>query len=196
MGNKLMHKLIAVFVAAAMILTCSIGVFAAGSPTTGKVSNVDSVGKNSCKSLTITWKADKAADKYIVKVGSKEYTATGTSLTVSVKAGSKFAVSVTPVYGNKNGETVSGQKRWMKTTKITKAKSGKKSVKLTWKKVKGATKYQVLMYKNGAWKVVKTTKKLSATIKTGKKGSFKFKVKPIKGSYYGVRSAAKTGKAK
>ena len=196
MGNKFMHRILAVFVAAAMILTCSVGVFAASSPTKGTVSNVDSVASSNGKTLTITWKVDKAADKYIVKVGSKEYTTTSTSLKVTTKANSKYTVSVTPVYGTDKGKTVSGQKRWMKTTKITKAKSGKKSVKLTWKKVSGATKYQVMMYKNGKWTVVKTTKKTSATIKTGKKGSFKFKVKPIKGSYYGIRSKVKTGKAK
>lgn len=197
MGNKFLRRMIAVFVAAAMIMTCGIGVFAAsGSPTKGKISYVDSVGKTNGKSLTITWKVDKAADKYIVTVDGKEYTATGTSLTVATTPNSKFSVTVTPVYGNKKGDTVKGLNRWMKSTKIKKVKSGKKKVKLTWKKTKGAKKYQVLMYKNGSWQVVKTTKKLSATIKVSKKGKYKFKVRPMKGSYYGVRSAAKTGKAK
>ena len=197
MGNKFLRRMIAVFVAAAMIMTCGIGVFAAsGSPTKGKITSTDSVGATNCKTLNITWKVDKAADSYIVTVGDKSYTTTSTSLSVPTTPGKTYTVSITPVYKGKNGTTVKSFSRWMRTTKITKVKAGKKKVKLTWKRTKGAKKYQVLMYKNGSWQVVKTTKKLSATIKVSKKGKYKFKVRPMKGSYYGVRSKTKTGKAK
>ena len=196
MGNKFMHKMIAVFVAAAMILTCSIGVCAgSGSPTAGKVNSVVSDSKGTT-SMTITWTVDKAADSYIVKVGSQTYKdVKGTSLTVTTKTNAKYTVSVTPVTKGKAGTEVKGANRWMKKTKITKAKAGKKKVTLTWKKVKGAKKYQVQMLKNGKWVTVKTTKSTKATVKA-KKGKHKFRVVPVKGSYIGVTSNVKTGKAK
>ena len=196
MGNKFLRKMIAVFVAAAMIMTCSIGVFAASSPTKGKVTKVSSVGQTSGKKLTVSWKADKKADYYILKVGKKTYKVTGTSKTVGTKAGSSYKITVTPVYNEVKGTAKSAVKRWMKTTTITKAKSGKKKVTLTWKKAKGATKYQVHMYKGGKWVIVKTVKKTTATVKVSKKGSYKFKVTPVKGSYVGIMSKTKTGKAK
>ena len=123
MGNKFMHKMIAVFVAAAMILTCSIGVFAAsGSPTAGKVKSVVSDCKGTT-SMTITWTVDKSADSYIVKVGSQTYKdVKGTSLTVTTKTNAKYTVSVTPVTKGKAGTEVKGANRWMKKTKITKAR--------------------------------------------------------------------------
>lgn len=125
-----MRKMIAIFVAAAMIMTAGIGVFAAeSSPTKGKVTSVRSTGARSGKSMTIKWKADKKADKYIVKVGSKTYETTATSLKVKTKAGSKYKISVTPVYSGEKGKAKKATYRWMKTTKITKAKSGKGCVK-------------------------------------------------------------------
>ena len=191
-----MKKMIALFVAAAMIMTCSIGVFAASSPTVGKVTKVSSVGQRSGKKLTVRWKADKKADYYILKVGKKTYNVTGTKKTVTTKPGYRYKITVTPVYKGVKGKAKSAIKRWMKTTKITKTKAYKKAVKLTWNKVKGATKYQVHMYKGGKWVIVKTVKSNSTKVKVSKKGKYKFKVVPVKGSYVGIKSKTKTGKAK
>lgn len=197
MGNKTLHKIIAVFVAAAMIMTCSIGVFAATSPETGKVKAVGSDGTRSGKTLTINWTVDKAADKYIVKVGNKTYTTTATKLKVSTTPGASYKITVTPVYGDKKGTAKSGTARWMRSTKITKAVSGKKKVTLYWKKAKGATKYRIMIYKNGKWTTYKTVgARTSYPVKVAKKGTYKFKVVPIKGSAVGVHSAVKSGKAK
>lgn len=196
MGKSIIRKMITVTLALALVLTSGIGVFAAGSPTVGKVTKVTSQGSQNEKSLKIVWSKQGNADKYIVKVGDKSYTVKGTSYTAKVKANKTYKITVTPVYGDKKGKAVSANKRWTKTTKITKAKAGKKKVTLTWKKAKGATKYQVYQLKGGKWKVVKTVKKTSATIKVGKKGTYKFRVRPIKGSYIGIESKVKSGKAK
>ena len=197
MGNKLMRRMVTLLVAAAMIMTSGMFAFAAsGSPTTGKVTKVSSVGARSGKTLTISWKVDNKATKYKVKVGKKVYTTTKTSLKVNTKAGQSYKITVTPVYGSKNGKAKSATSRWMKTTTVTKATPAKKAVKLTWKKVAGATRYQILQYKNGKWTVVASVKGTSKTIKVAKKGSYKFRVRPVKGTYYGVESAVKTGKAK
>lgn len=191
-----MKKMIAIFVAAAMFMTCGIGVFAASSPTMGAVTKVSSVGQRSCKKLTVRWKADKKADYYILKVGKRTFNVTGTKKTVSTKPGYRYKITVTPVYKGVKGKAKSAVKRWMKTTKITKTKALKKKVKLTWKKVKGATKYQVHMYKGGKWVIVKTVKKNTTTVKVSKKGKYKFQVVPVKGSYVGIKSKTKTGRAK
>ena len=196
MGNKFVRKMVAVFVAAAVMLTSGVGVFAAGSPTSGKVTKADSSMTRNGKSMTVTWKADKKADKYVVKVGKKSYTVKkGSKLSVKTKAGKTYKVTITPYYNGKAGEKTV-LKRWAKTTKIKKAKAGKKKVTLTWKKVKGATSYKVLMYKKGSFKTVKTVKGTKATIKVAKKGKYSFKVVPVKKGYVGVRSVAKVGRAK
>lgn len=72
--------------------------------------------------------------------------------------------------------------------KIKKAQNLKgKKVKITWKKVKGATKYQV---KVGTKK--KTTKKLKLTIKVAKKKTYKVRVRAYKkGAGYGKWSNVK-----
>lgn len=196
MGNKFVRKMVAVFVAAAVMLTSGISVFAAGSPTSGQVTNANSTISRSGKSMTVSWKSDKKADKYVVKVGKKTYTVTDASkLNVKTKSGKTYKITITPYYNGKAGKSTV-LKRWAKTTKIKKAKSGKKKVTLTWKKVKGATSYKVLMYKNGSFKTVKTVKGTKATIKVAKKGKYRFKIVPMKKSYVGVRSASRTGRAK
>lgn len=196
MGNKIFRKMVTITLALALILTSAIGVFAAGSPTVGKVTKVSSVGSQNCKTLKISWAKKGNADKYIVKVGSKTYTVKGTSLNAKVSANKTYNITVTPVYGKEKGKAVAAVKRWTKTTKITKAKAGKKKVTLTWKKAKGATKYQVYQYKGGKWKLLKTVKATKTTVKVAKKGTYKFRVTPVKGSYIGVMSPIKKGTAK
>ena len=196
MGNKFVRKMVAVFVAAAVMLTSGVGVFAAGSPTSGKVAKADSTISRNGKSMTVSWKSDEKADKYVVKVGKKTYTVTDASkLNVKTKSGKTYKITITPYYNGKAGKSTV-LKRWAKTTKIKKAKAGKKKVTLTWKKAKGATSYKVLMYKKGSFKTVKTVKGTKATIKVAKKGKYSFKVVPVKKGYVGVRSVAKVGRAK
>lgn len=199
MGNKFTRKMVAILIAAAMILTSGIGVFAATSPQKGSVSGGKTSITRDEKKMTVTWKASKGATSYIVQVGDKTYkNVTGTQKVVTVKPGKSYKVTVTPVYGTEKGTSKVITKRWSRVGKITGVNSGKKKVTISWKKVKGATQYRVLMYKNGKWSVVKTvgsgTRK--ATIKVSKKGTYKFMVVPVKGDYVGIRSTVKSGKAK
>lgn len=195
MGNKLMRRMVTLLVAAAMIMTSGVFAFAA-SPTQGKVTSVGSVAARTGKTITVSWKADKKADKYIVKCGSMTKTVTGTSTKFTTKPGYTYKITVTPVYGKTKGTAKAGVTRFTRSTTITKATSGKKKVTLTWKKAKGATKYVVQMYKNGKWTAVKTVSGTKATIKVTKAGSYKFRVYPKKGTASGAVSAVKTGKAK
>lgn len=86
---------------------------------------------------------------------------------------------------------------------ISKATPGKKQVKLTWKKVKGAKGYTVYKAtkKNGKYKAVKTTTSLKYTVKKLKKGkTYYFKVRAYKMNkgkkLYGKYSKIKKAKAK
>lgn len=198
MGNKFMRKMIAVFVAAAVMMTCSISVFAATPSTT--VGAVGTVGTtvNSTTKITVNWTAVKNADSYIVYVNGKAYPAgNATSLVISgLKAGSRVDVYVV-AKNSKSGDTKmsSTSKRWLKTSKIKAKKSGK-SIKVSWKKIKGAVKYRVTVLKNGkVWKTY-TIKATSKTLKKLKKGTYKITVAPIYKNNYLGGAKAKTVKIK
>ena len=199
MGKKSMSRLLAVMVALVMIFTCSASVFAAGtaSPKAGKVTSVATEGKSGGKSFTVSWKKTGNADYYIVKWGSKTKKVTGTSTTIKTSVGTRYTITVTPYLKNgKKGTAKSATKRWAKATTITSASKDKKGkITLKWKKAKNATKYYIYMYKNSKWTKVATATGTSKTV-TCKKGSHKFKVVPVRGQYIGIRSGAKTGKAK
>lgn len=68
---------------------------------------------------------------------------------------------------------------------------GKKKVKVSWKKMVGATKYQVQV-----GSVKKTTTKTSLTVKAKKKGKVAVKVRAIAGTYKAPWSKAKKVKVK
>lgn len=205
MRRRVMRKLFALVMTLALVMTSGLFVFAASSPTVGKVGTVSSVGNYSKKSYAVTWKAVSGADSYNVYVNGKlvKSGVTGTSYTVTgLKSNKNYSIQVSAVKNGKEGKKSDAvnktlSKRWMKTTKIKKITSGKKKVTIKWKSVSGATGYQILQKKNGKWVVVKTVgKKTSTPIKKLKKGKYQFKVRPIKGNWLGIRSATKTGKAK
>ena len=209
MGNKFMKRMVTLVVALAMIMTSGVFVFAESSPTVGKVSKVSSEGASSVKYLKVSWNKSGNASQYIVKITRTD---NGESITYKAKsdershtfstvAGKIYKVTVTPVYKGKNGKAVSGKTRWMKRTKITSVKSaGSRKLTIKWNKASGATGYQILLYKNGQWVTYKTVGKVTkTTVKMSAKGTYKFKVRPMKGSkknIYGVRSSYKSGKAK
>lgn len=85
--------------------------------------------------------------------------------------------------------------------KITKATSTKDSVKLTWKKVKNCTEYEVYRStsKNGEYKKIKTVKKTTFTnkkLKAGKQYFYKVKAVNKDTGAEGAMSAAKSIKTK
>ena len=220
MGNKFMRKMVAVFVAMAMILTSGIGVFAAGSPTEGKtpstttkpgqVTGVTSYGHYSKKTMNVSYKAVKGADYYNIYLNGKLWKkggekVKGTSTTLKgLKAKAKYKITVEAVKEGKNGAKSKVVKktltmRWFKNTKIKNVKKGKKKATVTWKKVKGATGYQITYSKDGKkWKTknIKGGSKTKATLKKLTKGTWKIKVRPIKDSYMGILSGKKSVKIK
>lgn len=220
MGTKLMKKMVAMVVALAMIMTSGLAVFAAeqspkgdSTPTpaatkiTEAAKDVTSTGNYSKKTLKVYWGAVSGAESYNVYLNGKLWASkvSGTSTTLTgLKANAKYDITVEAVNSAGNGPQTKAvnmtlSKRWVKTTKITKITKGKKKATVKWKKVKGATGYQVLYSKDGkTWKTkyIKGGKKTKATIKKLKKGKWYFKVRPVKGKYLGIRSGKKSVKVK
>lgn len=204
MGKKFMRKMFALVMTLALVMTSGLFVFA-DSPTVGKVSKVTSSASYTKKELKISWKAVDGATEYKVYVNGKyKTTVKGTSYTLkNMKAGKNYDIQIAAVKNGKEGEkskpvNKTRSKRWFKPTKNVKASGGKGRTTLTWSKVSGATGYQILEYKNGAWTVVKsvTGSKTRAVINNLKKGSHKYRVRAIKGNYLGILCATKTVKVK
>lgn len=79
----------------------------------------------------------------------------------------------------------------IKTPTIKVKKVGKKSIKITWKKVSFAKKYQIKVGKK-----TYTTKKTSYVVKKLKKGTYKVKVKALKNGSYQASNFSKVKKVK
>jgi hypothetical protein len=203
MGNKYARRFFAVVMALVVVMTSGIFVFAADSPTIGKINNVTSYGHESEGTMDVYFDPVQGAAKYRIYVNGKLVTETTstTALLTGLKIGEFLDIFVAAVDANgKESEKVETptSKRWFKRTKIKKAKGGKKKVTVTWKKVSGATGYVIqIKKKGGEWKTVKTVGKTTkATIKKLKKGKYYARVRALNGEYLGIYSAAKYFKVK
>ena len=209
MGKIFLRKMVVFVLTVALVFSCGASVFAAGSSSqVGVVKSVKSVESYSKKSVTITWSKVKGATAYkVYKNGKLIKTVKGTSFVLKgLKAGEKYTLAIAAVAPN--GKTVGKKtavksntltKRWMKSIKVTKVKPGKKKVTIKWKKISGATGYQVLYSKNGkTWKskFIKGGKKTSTTIKNLSKGKWYVRVRAVKSGYLGVLCVKKSCKVK
>ena len=159
-------------------------------PAKVKASNVAYTGK-----IKLTWNKVKNAKEYkVYRSTSKngKYTLMKTVkktsyVNTSAKAGKTYFYKVKAVPKSKNVLTskysaVVKRTADLKAPVVTAKNKSKKQVKLTWKKVSGAKKYTVYRAtsKNGKYKAIKTTTKLSFTNKNLKKGkTYYYKVKAI-----------------
>lgn len=170
------------------------------------------VTKQSDKSLSFSWKKASGVSYRLMfyqggKVISTKYITGNSCIYNKLKPGTIYTLRVTPY------RTVNGQKVYATSTgaaktatapakaKLSKAKrSGKSKVKLTWKKVSGASGYEIFMKTgNGKYKKVKivgNAKTLSFT-KSGlsKKKSYSFRIRAYtkvdKAKVYGAYSNVK-----
>ena len=149
--------------------------------------------------VKISWKKVSGATGYEVyqyNNKTKKYTKTatvkGTSYTKSgLKTGTKYTYKVR-AYKTLNGKTVysaytkavSAKPVPAKVTKVKAVNKSKKTAKITWKKVTGASGYRVYRAtkKNGKYKLVKTIKKNKTVTYTNKN------LKKGKKYYYKVRA--------
>ena len=191
-------------------------------PENEKLSKVTGLKASSNKttSLKLTWKKVSNAKGYEVfryNTKTKKYvkikTTTATSYTDrKLKAGTGYAYKVkaytydgkTKVYGAYSS-TLKTATAPSKVTKVNAKKVSKTKVKLTWKKVKGATGYRIYMKTgNGKYKRVKTITKASIAkytktkLKKGKKYTFKIRAyKTVKGKkIFGSYSKGKSYRMK
>lgn len=146
-------------------------------------------------SLKLSWKKVTGAKGYQIyqydakaKAYKKVKTVKTNSVTIKkLKAGTAYKFKVRAYVTGKNcGAYSSVIKTATKPVKVTSVKTSKvkkTSVKLSWKKVKGATGYKVYRYDTKAkkWKAYKTVKTNSVTVSKLKAGTtYKFKVQAYK----------------
>lgn len=185
-----------------------------GSPVVANAPKVTTTAKTSARSMkvkwTMTWGQVSGAKKYTVayrKVGSNKWTYKNTKKTKYVvkkhKMKGLYEYKVAAVSSN---GTVWSDTNYRYFSKVkTKAKAGEGAVKVSWKKDKGATGYQVKLATNkklnGAQVVNVSADKKSYTfsgLKSGKK--YYVSVRPLKDhngvTYQGIRCKALKVKAK
>ena len=133
--------------------------------------------------------------------------ADGKALIYFAKPGTYYISAKGPVTYDSFGSTVTGKitapwaevKVTMETPSVKAANRSIKSIKISWKKITGAEKYQVYrsVKKNKGFKKVKTTKKtywINTKLKTGKK--YYYKVRAISGTEKSSFSNVKSAKPK
>ncbi|MGN0468122.1 MAG: fibronectin type III domain-containing protein, partial [Acutalibacteraceae bacterium] len=169
----------------------SSAIYASTCPT--KVSSVK-VSKITASSYTLSWKKISSATSYIVyryneskKTYEKYKTVTGTSLKISGTAGQTKKYKVAAVRKKQSFSAVGAKSDtaygFVKPGTVSVKATGKtKSVSLSWKGVKGATRYEIYIKSGNSYKKLKvlSSDKRSYT-KTGlKKGvTYTFKVRAV-----------------
>ncbi len=209
MGKNFMRKLLTVAMTLALVMTSCVFAFAADpadSPKVGKVSNIETTANYSKKTLRIAWPKVEGATRYKVYINGQLVKCTTSNIYTfeNLRAGRNYEIQIAAVKGNKVGEKSdlvkkSANMRWYKRTTNTKATGLKGKAVISWTKVSGATGYQILQYKDGKWKLVRTVSGGSTTkalVHKLSKGNHQFRVRAIKGNYIGIRTAAYTATVK
>lgn len=178
---------------ASMMVASTLAVGAVSASAASKVKAPKSVkAVNASKGIKISWKKVKGAKKYKVFCGKKKITTTKkkTFTYKKVKAGKTYKFFVKAVKGkktSKKSKTVKVVR--LNAPKMSSAKNTASGVKATWKKAKGAKKYNV--YRNK--KKVATVKGTSYTDKKAASGKkYSYKVKAVNGKSTSVYSKTKT----
>lgn len=184
------------------------GTYLAASPATvtakTKLGTPSSLTATStAKTITLTWKKVTNAEKYqIQQYTGGEWKTLGTTSSATykitskqiskIKAATKYKLAVRAMV-KENGKWVYGERKEItkytglatpSSVKVSSSSVTTTSAKLSWKKVTGASNYEVYAYIGGKWKKMGSTKKTAMTVKelpAGKKTKLK------------VRAVAKLG---
>lgn len=193
--------------ASALAVLMAAAAFAAAPVSAAGVVNAKVTVKNDAKGVKISWKKADGAQKYVVsrKEGKGAYKTLGTVAAggklaytdKSAKAGKKYTYSVKSVNGY---ATASSEKSIVRLKAPTAVKVKQNADygrnKITYKKSKGAKKYEIYRAKvsgskTGKFKKLGSTKKVSYTDWGLKSGvTYKYKVRAINGSSKSVFSKA------
>lgn len=147
---------------------------------------------------TATYTGKALTPTVTVKYGSKKLTK-GKDFVVTYKNNTKFgtATAIITGKGSYKGKVTKTFKIVPASPSGLKATKSSSALKLQWKKVTGASGYEIYLYKNNKWTKVKTTSALTYTDKTVKKGNtYKYKLrayctvngKKVYSSYTSVKS--------
>ena len=181
MGAKRTSKLIAVFVALALMMTSGVSVFAAGSPTKGATPVPTSVEVASTTSIAVTTSAPSAQYRIAGKKWKSVAVTNGVANITGLKKHKKYQVKI-------------ADQSFYKLTCKGKIKSAKKKGKTVTVKIakrKCAKKYVITCVRADGKVVKKTVKSLTAKLKL-EAGTWTITVAPKSGKYVGKASAAKT----
>ena len=163
--------------------------------SSGAASSVVKADKISDNGVKLVWSALSGADGYIVQMLDngkwknvkiiKDRTRTSASIT-GLKAGTKYTYRVqsfTVKNGKRNAkdycDAIDVTTKPASVSKFSAAVSGN-TVRLSWNRNKSAAGYQLQMYKNGKWQVIKTysgDKYTGNTVKGLKAGTYKFRIR-------------------
>ena len=174
----------------------------------------DRIGRNSVK---LVWSALSGANGYIVQMLDngkwknvrivKDRTVTSAAVK-GLKAGTKYTFRVQS-FTVKNGKRYA--KNYCGATDVTTAPNtvggfgaavGGKDIRLSWNRIKSAAGYQLQIYKNGKWQVIKnlgSDRYTGMTVKGLKAGTYKFRIRAymtadgrkIYGGYRTITAAVK-----
>ena len=186
----------------------------------GKISELDKpvvTKKESGMSVKLSWKKVSGATEYTIfycKKGEKEYkildTTTKTNYTYTADEKGTYYFKVTAKETHDGILTAESERsapitatlkyRTLSTPVLSQKNFGGVSVRLSWKKVSGATDYEIYCARNGSnFDLINTTDKLYYTFTADMKGYYSFKVKAnnySNGKLTGQSARSKTVTAK
>lgn len=210
MDKKFVRKMVVFMIAAAMILSSGAGVFAAGSSEVGVVKNLNSAENTSKSRVWVTWTKTKGATGYKLYKNGKYYKTVSADKTGAyirnIKEGTSYTIQIAAIAPD--GKTIgpkttvkklSASKRWMKPVKVYTATPGTGKATIKWKKVSGATGYMIVYSKDKkkwSYKMVTGGSKTSSIVRKLSKGKWFYRVRPIKGEYWGELCTYRTVRVK
>lgn len=190
-------KKITKYTASALAVLMAAAAFTAAPVSAASVVNAKVTVQNEAKGVKISWKKAKGAKKYVVsrKEGKKKFKTlttvkAGKKLTYTdkkAKAGKKYTYSVKSVNGSVSASSQKSIIRLEAPTSV-KVKSDDYTATVSYKKSKGAKKYEIYRAKvsgskTGAYKKIDSTSKLNYEDWQVVSGvTYKYKVKAVNGS--------------
>lgn len=202
-AKRYRRSIISCFMIVLLVLLCVFGSAVNVDAASFKSPKLTSV-INSSSGVSVKWsKVKNAKGYYVYKKTSGSYKKIATiksSKTLSYvdkkcKSGTKYTYAVKAYKSGKTSSYSKGKSiKYLAKPKLS-ATSTAKGVKISWKKVAGASKYRVYYKKSGTWKKLADTKSLNYVDKNVTKGKSRtYAVKAISGNYLSAYSSSKTVK--
>ena len=196
--GKFSRRLVAVLVALIMVMASAMAVFAADTPSAeegDKAPSIVNLGTNDSflnKTFRFKWRGkDAKTYKAFMRQKNGKWTSKDTTNQYyewkGLKTGGLYQFKAEAWNGSKKASSTISY-RWMQSCKAS-ATGNKGSFTVKWGKVSGAQKYQIQYSRNksmsGAKYAYPGGSKTSQKI-TAAKGTWYYRIRPVKGSYVGI----------